>query len=745
MSFGVKRSIKRMIASCITVLMLLSVIDYTNLVAYAYEEKTGMIYSTDKSMVETKVEPSSTAKKANGLLYGKPVTVVDETKDIDGALWYKLTYKLKAGGTATGYCLSTNVLLDKDAEKYATGKVNTNNVSLRDDAGTDRTTILASLSSGHAVELLDGTTVDGNQWHRVRTKVNGTTYIGWIYGTYVTIDIEDVETDEDYEKALLAKGFPKSYVKSLAVLHEKYPNWEFEPVITGLNWDTVIEKESRAAINMVPVSDNDAKKSVAASEYDWETNKWVIRDGSGWVTAHPDYIAYCMDPRNFLDETYVFQFESLSYNKSQNLAGVSAILKGNFMANDVVDTDGTTLNYAKSFYKIGKEVGVSPYHLASRVRQEQGSGNSPLISGNYSDEFKNVFNYFNIKAAGTPREVLIRNGLTYAKNQGWTTRYLSLLGGSKFIAEKYILRGQDTLYFQKFNVVYKPSLYGHQYMGNVTAAITEGKQVSKGYTDKSQAFVFRIPVYENMPEKPVSFTASGNRNNYLSKIDVSGLSLTPTFKGATTKYSIIVDSGVASITVAATPVVSKSTVSGTGTYKLKEGTNTIKVKCKSESGDTRTYTLSVVRQTVDEENPETEYTLVSEEYVIGKYITGIEPSTTAKTLLKGITCEGAKLKVLKSSGEEKTGKLATGDKIAVYANDTLVATKTIVIYGDVNGDAAVDVLDIIRANRHVLDISPLKGAYLEAGDANRKGDGVDVLDIIVTNRHTLGLTTIQQK
>ena len=40
--------------------------------------------------------------------------------------------------------------------------------------------------------------------------------------------------------------------------------------------------------------------------------------------------------------------------------------------NNVTDTDGTTLNYADAFLKIGQETNVSPYHLASRVRQEQG-------------------------------------------------------------------------------------------------------------------------------------------------------------------------------------------------------------------------------------------------------------------------------------------------------------------------------------------------------------------------------------
>ena len=36
----------------------------------------------------------------------------------------------------------------------------------------------------------------------------------------------------------------------------------------------------------------------------------------------------------------------------------------------------------------------------------------------------------------------------------------------------------------------------HQYMTNVTAALTEGQSVAKGYSDKNQAFTFRIPVYD---------------------------------------------------------------------------------------------------------------------------------------------------------------------------------------------------------------------------------------------------------
>ena len=66
------------------------------------------------------------------------------------------------------------------------------------------------------------------------------------------------------------------------------------------------------------------------------------------------------------------------------------------------------------------------------------------------------------------------------------------------------------------------------------------------------------------------------------------------------------------------------------------------------------------------------------------------------------------------------------------------------IYGDVNGDGEINVLDMIKINRHVLEQNKLRGAYLEAGDVNHAGDGANVLDMIYINRHSLGLLTIKQ-
>ncbi|MCD7709663.1 MAG: cadherin-like beta sandwich domain-containing protein [Clostridiales bacterium] len=551
----------------------------------------------------------------------------------------------------------------------------------------------------------------------------------------------------DYEKQLASAGFPDSYIPSLVALHEKYPQWTFEAVQTGLDWDTVIAQESRNGWNLVPKSGDDARKSTASGAYDWYENTWTIYDGSSWVAANPDYIAYCMDPRNFLNDTDIFQFESLSYSSAQNRAGVESIISDTFMATDVKDSDGTTLSYADAFMEIGKATGVSPYHLASRVRQEQGTaGTSALISGTYSDEYWGYYNYFNVGASGTSQALVIQNGLAYAKSAGWDTRYKSLQGGAEILAENYIAKGQDTLYFEKFNVVYTASLYSHQYMTNVTAAITEGQKMADGYSDKSQAFVFRIPVYENMPDSAVAFTATGNPNNYLKTLEVSGQSLTPTFDGATTDYSLIVDNSVSSVTVSATAVASTSTVTGTGTVSLSVGTNTVKVKCKSGSGSTRTYKITIVRQEASEDAESAG--LSSSKYSIGsKYVTGITPGATVSTLLKNVTATSGSAKLLDSSGKEKGSKdaVCTGDKLVCYdSSGTKQSTVRIVIYGDVNGDGDINVLDMIKVNRDALGLESLSGCYLEAGDANRAGDGVNVLDMIYINRHALGLTTIKQ-
>ena len=95
--------------------------------------------------------------------------------------------------------------------------------------------------------------------------------------------------------------------------------------------------------------------SLGNNGFFWGKNeiRLVAKDGSTWVTASKNAVAYFMDPRNFLNDTYVFMFENLAYDAAnQTQAGVEAILTGSFMANTNIaylDANGTYIPTAESY------------------------------------------------------------------------------------------------------------------------------------------------------------------------------------------------------------------------------------------------------------------------------------------------------------------------------------------------------------------------------------------------------------
>lgn len=403
--------------------------------------------------------------------------------------------------------------------------------------------------------------------------------------------------------------------------------------------------------------------------------------------------------------------------------------------------------------EVGQNLSVSPYHLAARCKQEQGNkGTSPLISGNYSG-YNGYYNYFNIGAYTTSSASATVNGLIYAKNNDWNSIYKSINGGAGIVGNNYVKKGQNTLYFQKFNVVNMNSIYSHQYMTNVQAAMSEGKTMSTAYADKSQGFIFRIPVYSNMPESAVTFSDSGNPNNWLSSLSVSGYGLTPSFQGAVTDYSVIVGTEVSSINVGASAVAPKAGVSGAGTYALNYGNNAINVTCVSQSGSAKTYTINVVRQQPAADNTQTpesggttvaDGVSVSTSYKLGDtVITGITPGTGASSVLANISAGSGTVKVLKADGTENTGAVGTGNKIAVHANGTLVKQYDVVIYGDINGDGKISVVDLVMMQKQILGTSQLSGAYAAAADISRDGK-VSVKDLVLLQKHIINAAQIEQ-
>ena len=314
------------------------------------------------------------------------------------------------------------------------------------------------------------------------------------------------QSREVYSSSKISK-YP-GYKELIENLKKNHPNWNFTILYTGLDWKDVIENETTAyhGRNVVPATRTSEWKCYICGD--------KPQGGSSWRCASEEAVSYYMDPRNWLNDSYIFQFENLAYNGSiQNIQGVQKIIAGiKYMQSDKVTytkTDGNiaTLNksYAQIIMDAAKEAGISPYHLASRIRQEQGAGSTPgsTATGTYPG-FVGYYNFLNIKASGSTDPEVIANGLTHARNNGWTDPEKSIKAGAKVLAANYINGGQDTLYLQKFDVDSSDgNLYWHQYMQNVSASLTEGQSVKKAYEQLgllNSSIDFIIPVYENMPK-----------------------------------------------------------------------------------------------------------------------------------------------------------------------------------------------------------------------------------------------------
>ncbi len=370
--------------------------------------------------------------------------------------------------------------------------------------------VCVQVPTGTTVQII-GVALDEewNIYYLTQLSYNDKVYTGYIDRSYLAYSNElFLEWENTYfpKIAMYAsisddypdvEQFPASYKDKLRRLKQAHPNWIFVKQDTRLNWQTVVENENYKDRNLIASSSGDAYKNGKYS--------------SSWSYASKEAVEYYLDPRNFLDETRLFQFEQLTYNSSyHSKAAVDKILSTTFMKGELPEAG---MSYASAFYQIGVSLRVSPFHLACRVYQEQGKGNSALISGTYSG-YEGYYNYYNIGASGSSDAAVVKSGLERAKKEGWNTPYASLKGGAVILSKDYILKGQDTLYLQKFDV--DPSysgLYWHQYMQNIMAPYTESQMVKRAYTETGSLdnpFVFKIPVYQNMPATACPVPGTGS-------------------------------------------------------------------------------------------------------------------------------------------------------------------------------------------------------------------------------------------
>ena len=146
----------------------------------------------------------------------------------------------------------------------------------------------------------------------------------------------------------------------------------------------------------------------------------------------------------------------------------------------------------------------------------------------------------------------------------------------------------------KFKLIAKES-------ANATFTLTGGSDGVDGAKTQKK-FTVRDDKNDNNVKSSIDYLASLDVSNVeLSRPGV--LAVTSGFEKYHYEYWATAKSDLTKITITATPLDPKATVTGTGTFDLKSGENQLKVICKAEDGSENEYSIKITRDYSSNENP----------------------------------------------------------------------------------------------------------------------------------------------
>ena len=464
-------------------------------------------------VLNVRAKASSSSKRLGQLKKKQEITATYLVKDKSGTKWYRFKYKGK-----TAYVIASQTKNLYMVQTYKTKKkayITATALNVRAKASTKGKKVGTVLKNKTIYIKSKSVTKSGVVWYRFTYKsknayVNGKFVKIGSPSKAVTTSTTQASNTDDFEAYMKEQGFPASYKPYLRKLHKEHPKWIFIAKKAGYSWDTLNTKARKRGVNCIDSTLPKSWRSTASSVYNSKTKTWTTFDGGRWYQASNKVIAYYLDPRNFLNDSCIFEFMGHKFDsKSQNkntIKSITSVSSSCFMNN-------TT--YTNYLYNAGKNAGVNPNVITAMIVEEQGwRGTSGLISGTYPG-YKGYYNYFNIGAYSSGSMSAVQRGLWWAKGAGvgatsygrpWNTRQKAITGGAMFYGQNYINNKQDTYYTKKFNVMNGSSSVGtHEYMTNVCGAVGEGKILAYAYRNNSNYPIkFYIPVYSGMPSKACS-------------------------------------------------------------------------------------------------------------------------------------------------------------------------------------------------------------------------------------------------
>lgn len=632
---------------------------------------------------------------------------------------------------------------------------------------TSQSTKIGTLTCSDIFTILDdkaGSNDSCYDWYKVKY---GNNKIGYTCGKYVEPIYENklsVAETENYKAKLREAKFPENYLDYLVLLHNRFPNWEFEASLTNLNFNDIINNELGGK-SLIYYTYNEDYRSKEEESYNYLTDSYNRHPTEkSWWYASREAISYFLDPRIYLNENYIYIFEKLNYDKNFHTKdSVTNMLSGSFLPR-------IEPNYADIIIASADKYGVSPIHLSSRILQEQGNdGSISSLGGEFSYQgksYRGYYNLFNIGAySSDPNYSPAIMGLVNAmggvnqsdKSYGkpWNTVEKSINGGAEFLSAGYISKGQATLYYQKWDVSpTSKTKYTHQFMANITAPATEALKTAQVYkkmaTIYDQKLTFQIPVFtEGLPNEVQTHPENTNPNNYLSDLKINDKTI-DNFNTDVLEYNYIVNKNVDALTIGATTISNKAKVT-TGNYPLTNETRQVlEVVVTALNGDKRIYKINVTK--IDDgtiiKPIEDILNNVSVKFN-DKYISGINVGTDISKLTNNINnyanTNNTKITISYKDyqGNIKTsGSFKTGD-VVIINNGIKDYTYEIVIKGDLDKDGEVTILDLLFMKKIILNSISSNNLERMAGDIDLDGK-VTILDLLELKKDILNTKKIIQ-
>ncbi len=565
------------------------------------------------------------------------------------------------------------------------------------------------------------------------------------------------------------ENFPESYQPYLQELKRKYPNWEFTALYTGLDWNTVINNEYANNSNLVPKSYSDVWKCNIPGIYNIEIDL-------GWVNASKSAIEYTMDARNFLNEVRIFQFEKQTYDERVNTKdGIEKILYGTeFYKRNVeyYNSDGNKITmdktYADLIWDAAVYSGVSPYNLASRIKQEVGPFITHSSISGRVEGYEGLYNFYNIGATSSVEDLgAIKNGLRYARNGNnaseevknnylipWNEPSKAIKGGAVFIGSSYISVGQYTLYLQKFDVnnQYKNSLYWHQYMTNCLAPYSECSSIYKAYNTSgmlNSSIAFVIPVYENMPDeictRPDILSSDYEKDNTKVYADVN--TVLNVRVGPGSSYEVLTTISKEEIMTR----IGKGIQDGERWDKILLSDGMVGYVFQSYIKE---YEGEIQEPEQPEEpegpqQPQEQYVKFDDSLKVEDYkISGLDVNKLTVEEIKKLIDTNSKIEIYNYKDKllENNENIGTASKLILKdESGNKVYEYKFILYGDVNGDGNINSLDALIIQKHLLEIKLITDElFLNAGNISKNGEEPSSLDVLKIQKHVLEINFIKQ-